>query len=672
MPKVSVIIPVYNVEKYVKQSLDSVVNQTLKDIEIICVDDCGTDASMEIVSQFAKNDSRIKIIKHTKNGGLSTARNTGLKSSTAPYIMFLDSDDYYESDMCEKMLNAIETSDSDIAICGTNVIYESNEEWKQSDDEYYKIKFNNKQNITENILFNTDVSAWNKIYRKNIIDTHQICFPDGLKYEDAYFFNTYMSQAKSAFFINEKLYNYRRREGSIMNETFNKKNSDSIHHLKIAILLYEYYKNHNLIENKYEYFANLFLSYYDFAMFHASSKDDKKQIKQLAASFAKKNLIDTKILPFDVARKIETIKNDTASSRHFLIKLKETSQSKKFYVLGIPIYKIKYKKSHSKHYLLGILIYKSSMRKKVKINISSSNFCPFNLDNSTLLAKLKSLKNFTYIPNPGNMGDMLIAAATLQFFDKNNLPYTMINNSQNFDTVVYGGGGIWTNDYENAWIKFLPYFKQAKKILILPSSFHNCRKFIEQLDERFIVFCREKQSYDYLTNQNTKAEILLDHDMAFRLDASIFHIKNFNLNYDDIRIIQKLKHGYKKLSSIGLFLREDCESIHNYPTDLDLSSLCYGSEMSTKEYIMFCALIMLCAVDSVNAVVTDRLHVGIAGVLMGKETYLLDNSYKKISNVFKQTLSQNKSAHLVDTILENLNPKQTASDNLERLFKAIL
>lgn len=309
MPQISVIIPIYNVEKYIHQCMYSIINQTLKDIEIICVDDFGTDKSMDIVSEFAEHDNRIKIVKHAKNSGLSSARNTGLKLSTAPYIMFLDSDDYYETDMCKKMLEAIINSDSDIAVCGTNIIYEINREWKESDDQYYKIKFEGKENINENILQSIDVSAWNKIYRKSIIEAFDIRFPDGLKYEDAYFFNAYMAQAKSVYFVNEKLYNYRRREGSIMNETFNKKSSDSIHHLKIAVLLYEYYKKHNLLEENYEHFAKLFLQYYNFAMFHAAGKKDKKEINLLASSFAKKELEDTSYLPFDIRRQIELVKN---------------------------------------------------------------------------------------------------------------------------------------------------------------------------------------------------------------------------------------------------------------------------------------------------------------------------------------------------------------------------
>lgn len=355
-----------------------------------------------------------------------------------------------------------------------------------------------------------------------------------------------------------------------------------------------------------------------------------------------------------------------------LFQIKDFFYCKKFYILGIPVYKIKYKPNCSKHYLFGILILKDKTYKKIHLNLSDKNFHPFDIDNNILLQKLEDLKEFTYIPNPGNMGDMLIAASTLLFFDKNKLPYTMFHSAKKIETIVYGGGGIWTKNYEKDWIKFIPYFKKAKRILILPSSFYECDKFINELDERFVIFCREKQSYDYLTAANTKAEIILDHDMAFRLDSSIFQYKDFNINIYKKRLIYKLSSAMKTISSIGYFLREDCEKIQNYSSDLDLSSLNTGCETSTKEHIFFSAIIMLCAVDAMNVVVTDRLHVGIASVLMGKQTLLLDNSYKKVSNVYMNTLSNNKFARLIKTIPINITYEETEKNNLKELFIKIL
>ena len=102
-PKISIIVPIFNVEKYLKQCLSSLQKQTLKEIEIICVEDKSTDKSLEILKSCQLFDDRIKIIQNSKNSGLSTSRNIGIDNSQAPYVMFLDSDDYLAEDACEKL-----------------------------------------------------------------------------------------------------------------------------------------------------------------------------------------------------------------------------------------------------------------------------------------------------------------------------------------------------------------------------------------------------------------------------------------------------------------------------------------------------------------------------------------------------------------------------------------
>ena len=116
MPKISVIIPVYNVEKYLSRCLDSVCSQTFNDIEIICINDCSPDNSAEILQEYAEKDKRIRIINKEKNGGLSAARNSGFAVATGEYIYFLDSDDWIELDFLEKMYFAI-TSQKQKAVC---------------------------------------------------------------------------------------------------------------------------------------------------------------------------------------------------------------------------------------------------------------------------------------------------------------------------------------------------------------------------------------------------------------------------------------------------------------------------------------------------------------------------------------------------------------------------
>lgn len=266
-----------------------------------------------------------------------------------------------------------------------------------------------------------------------------------------------------------------------------------------------------------------------------------------------------------------------------------------------------------------------------------------------VLGVLKTLDFFTYIPNSGNMGDMFIAYATIHWFKKNHLNYGMYRDGIT-DTVVYGGGGQWVDLYKKHWLKWLDVFKKAKRIVILPSSFHNCPELIDALDERFTVFCREKQSYDYLISANTKATVLLAHDMSLTLKYFNLRERTETVYVDTKKIInEKIKPN-----KVLFLCRTDEESKGNYKTDLDLSYLLFGDEYLTRHYAKICTQLIFETVDMADIIVTDRLHVCIAASMMNKEVYLLDNSYGKNSNVYKHSLKSNRKIHLCSTIPEKI------------------
>ena len=131
-PLVSIIVPVYNVENYLAKCLESLINQSLKNIEIICVNDCSSDKSLDVLNKYSALDSKVRIINNNINKGLSYARNIGIQESKANYIMFCDSDDFYEPDMCFKMYNAINDNSVELAICDVNVINTTKDNWKDS------------------------------------------------------------------------------------------------------------------------------------------------------------------------------------------------------------------------------------------------------------------------------------------------------------------------------------------------------------------------------------------------------------------------------------------------------------------------------------------------------------------------------------------------------------
>ena len=207
MPKVSVVVPVYNVEKYIDKCLQSLVNQTLDDIEIIIVNDGSTDNSETIIKKYL-NKSDKKIIYVTKqNGGLSDARNYGMKYATGEYIAFLDSDDYVDITIYEKMYNKAKSECLDFVECDFIWKYEK----KEVKDCGYVYKDKHE------MLVNARVVAWNKLIKRELIVENQIQFPKGLRYEDVEFFYKLLPYINKFGFVKEYLIYYMQRKDSIVN-----------------------------------------------------------------------------------------------------------------------------------------------------------------------------------------------------------------------------------------------------------------------------------------------------------------------------------------------------------------------------------------------------------------------------------------------------------------------
>ncbi len=364
-PRLSIIVPVFNVEKYIAKCLDSLVNQTLQDIEIICVDDCSSDKSVSIIKKYMKKDKRIRLICHPQNKGLAATRNTGLKSAKAELVTFVDSDDYLELNAYEKAIKVM-TSEIDIVCFGIETSGNISSKRKKMDDEYYAVKYSGSIKITDNILFHTDVSSCNKIFRKSIIDKYAISFPDGLRYEDAYFFNVYGIRCQTAFFMKDKLYHYVRHENSIMSSTFMGEIGVSIDHVKIAVKLYEYLKCNNLFAEHKNHFYRLFFAYVNFSLYHEKTFKGHEQIYDLAINFLDKEKISLNNSS-EFSRDYQMLKNrilcSTTQRYMKFIKIKRTASKKVYYVFGIPVLRIKYKIDKTKYYILFIPTYTINERK---------------------------------------------------------------------------------------------------------------------------------------------------------------------------------------------------------------------------------------------------------------------------------------------------------------------
>ncbi|MCM1167303.1 MAG: glycosyltransferase [Ruminococcus sp.] len=258
MAKVSVLVPVYNVEKYLGQCLDSIIGQTLKDIEIICVNDGSTDNSLEILREYGRKDRRIKIIDKP-NGGLPSARNAGLDAATGEYVAFVDSDDHIRSDMMSVLYKNAKKTNAEIVICGANVFPEE----PRADGWIYSVlspseKFYEKCN--DELLFENPATRpfiWRTFVKKSLIDRNNFRLNESIHIgeDNAFQFRIY-PKANGISVIPDKLYNYRWfREDSMMNTVVYKDaNKKTLSHIKMVLhIAEEWEKSGDMEKSAFEF-----------------------------------------------------------------------------------------------------------------------------------------------------------------------------------------------------------------------------------------------------------------------------------------------------------------------------------------------------------------------------------------------------------------------------------
>lgn len=223
---ISVIVPVYNVEKYLPQCIDSILNQTEKNLEIILVDDGSLDNSGKICDEFSKKDDRIVVI-HKKNNGLSSARNAGLEIAKGNYIGFVDSDDWLDKSMYEVLLKLLKENNSDISCCDFFKTANSNDSIPHIDNEIIN-SYNNIESLNNfyNGLYTQTVVAWNKLYKRELFK--DISYPVGKIHEDEGTTYKLYYKANKITYTNRPLYYYRITPNSITTSKFNKKRLDII------------------------------------------------------------------------------------------------------------------------------------------------------------------------------------------------------------------------------------------------------------------------------------------------------------------------------------------------------------------------------------------------------------------------------------------------------------
>lgn len=227
---VTIIVPIYNVEKYLKECIESIINQTYKNLEIILVNDGSTDDSLKICMDYKEKDKRIVIINKI-NGGLSDARNKGIDAANGKYICFVDSDDYISSTYVELLYNEARKNNTDIVLCGIKNV---------NDEKKILSEYGYKKNIVKSgkeLLFDyyqengvEVIVAWNKLYKRELFNTYR--YNVGKIHEDEFLTYKILYNLDKVSIISDKLYYYRKNDTSIVNKKFNLKRLDLIEALE--------------------------------------------------------------------------------------------------------------------------------------------------------------------------------------------------------------------------------------------------------------------------------------------------------------------------------------------------------------------------------------------------------------------------------------------------------
>ncbi|AJA46769.1 putative glycosyltransferase EpsJ [Clostridium pasteurianum DSM 525 = ATCC 6013] len=285
MVKISVIVPVYNVEQYLEQCLTSIVNQTMKDIEIIAVNDGSTDNSLNIIKEFAGKYSNL-VLLDKENGGLSSARNFGMEHAKGEFISFVDSDDFIEENMLEDLYNLAKKHEADMVVSKIKLYEGSKVTSIIPKAQYTKNILNREEAISEFLKTNITGHAWNKLYRRELFHIGHIKYPEGLLYEDIPTTLQLIAMGKKIVLTEDSFYYYRQRENAITKKISYKAVKD---HFAVIEFVDNYIKKLDLdkntkfylkefIVNELSYNYKLLIRYYLFTLNRDKIEDEQESL----------------------------------------------------------------------------------------------------------------------------------------------------------------------------------------------------------------------------------------------------------------------------------------------------------------------------------------------------------------------------------------------------------
>ena len=638
---ITVVVPVYKVEEYIYKCVDSIINQTYKNLEIILVDDGSPDNCPKICDDYSKKDKRIKVI-HKENGGLSDARNFGIENSKGKYICFVDSDDFIHEKYVEILYNNLKNNNADISMCHHYQFINYNETNDYLPEEetsiYTGLEILNR--LYEDYLNN--IVAWNKLYKKELFNN--IKYPKGKKLEDAYIIHKLYNNSKKVVITNLELYYYIQRENSIMSSlntnvlTEQDLLIDRIEYLEKNKLVGEaIYKNtlHKFVERLYDnyYYLNIH-GHINPNLYKKYFKYIKKYIKIIRLNKKEKLMINHKYL-YIFLRTIKKLK-EKANNKCLIIKRR----------IRQPIYDLKY------------IIYKNKVREK---NIIFN--CPnhYNLgDHAILKAENEILKSL------GKNIFNVYSHYTEHFIKK----YSKTISTKDHIYITGGGnlGTLWTNEQDRINIVINNF--NNKKITIFPQTIYYSNniygKYRLEIDKKrynkcsnLLIMCRDEQSYNFCRNKITKNCIYTpDIVMTLKYD-NLFKKMNKDILYcfrddkektslDKKQIIEYIEKNYKTGKFSTVFENND-----------------YKFSKGKKDLIK-----LLNKISNTRLIVTDRLHAMLFAAITGTRCIAFDNKSNKVKGAYNWIKKNNNYVYFVNTqeefikVLEKIDIKKV-DRNLE-------
>ena len=645
---ITVIVPIYKVEKYLNRCIDSIINQTYNNLEIILVDDGSPDNCGKICDKYAKKDKRVKVI-HKKNGGLSDARNTGIDIAKGKYIAFVDSDDFIAPNMYEVLYKNIKKEDADISIA--NYYKFENEEEISDDTQEEKITIYTRDEMYENMYndYLGTVVAWNKLYKKSLFN--EIRYPVGKIIEDSAIIHYLIYTSEKIVITNLQLYFYFQRQTSIMN-------TPQINLLDELDFLYErvnFFEKIGLQEKSCynitieKYINRLIQLYY---LFHKT--------KQYKKSICEKYFKYMEVL----------LKKYKFSSNKRLIKYNLFCYASYIFYLAKRIKNI-WTKICNKIYI------------KKSNNLLKKEYIKYN---KQVLKEGKQQYIIFNAPNHGNLGDHAILLAEQKIMkDKGLESFYVLSHDTNYfidkfkerirpeDKIMITGGGNFGTIWEHEQIRANKVIENFKNntIIVFPQTVYYSKdrhgnyalkrdKKIYKSCEKITFCCRDKRSYDFCINNFEIPDIKYTPDVVTYL---------YNITEEQER------HG------IQMCFRNDVEKT---TSENEIEKILLKiRQIYPKEEIKFFTTVnkgkytfnkakreikeLLNQIAGSKMVMTDRLHPMIFAAITNTPCIAFPNSSGKVQGVFEWLNKKNNYIFFLNSIKE-LDSKLEKLD-IEKTYK---